>query len=187
MAVFNLFIFEILNVAEATRKNLHTANVAEQLFLVSEPRSNYHLIAESLPLRETLSRAGGIINLAISEAIVLTETLTTLHLTFRPSETLNIQEGLTLTVIPGLQNWAGDISPPNQAATGAMIREVPAGDIDGVNDTFVLSSPVGATSALTLYVDSVLQTEYVLVGDTITFNVGFEPPEGSQLLAYYRA
>ncbi len=189
MAVFNKYIFEYLDLRQTPTKNLHTADVVERLSILMGLDSNFKIfqIDERLRFTEDASRLHGIINMDISETLSLDETPTPRLDSPYVVESLSLQEGASGHVVPQGYNWAGDLSPPYQSLSGDIIREVPAGDVDGVNDTFVLTLPVGATSLLTLYVDNILQTEYTLVSDTITFNVGFEPPEGSQLLAYYRS
>jgi len=65
-------------------------------------------------------------------------------------------------------------------------KEVPAGDIDGVNDTFVLSDEPVAGSEY-VFVDGVLKADpadYSLAADTLTFVA--PPAPGSALVVSFR-
>lgn len=65
--------------------------------------------------------------------------------------------------------------------------EVPAGTIDGVNDTFTLANGPIPQASLRLFLNGLLQTEgtdYLLAGNTITF--GAPPQIGDALLSNYR-
>ncbi len=194
MAVFDLFIFEIIGVQEATRKNLHTANVAEQLFLVSDPRSNYHTTAERLALTETLSRVGGIIKKNVSEIIAFTEDLSVKHQNFRITETLVLNEGLTAYLVDSGGGYS-DITAPcctsqSPLTFGIAVQETPVGTIDGANTVFTISIEPAQVESLLVYLNGLLQRndpsgDYTFSGVTITFNVGSTPQTGDSLIAYY--
>ena len=68
-----------------------------------------------------------------------------------------------------------------------MVIEIPVGDIDGVNDTFVPSvPPIGEQ----VYVDHTLQERgyhyvYTDAGDAIVFQAGFIPPLGAVIRIIY--
>lgn len=68
--------------------------------------------------------------------------------------------------------------------------EVPAGAVDGVNDTFVLADSPSPAASLRLYVNGLLQraggVDFALAGSTITFVSGAVPQAGDSLLSYYR-
>lgn len=69
--------------------------------------------------------------------------------------------------------------------------EVPAGAIDGSNRVFTLNSTPYPSASLALYKNGLLQrigagNDYTLSVNTITFELGAEPPTGSNLLAYYQ-
>lgn len=68
-------------------------------------------------------------------------------------------------------------------------NEVPAGTIDGANDTFTLTATPNAASEQ-LYKNGIRQREgsgndYLITADTITFEAGAIPQTGDSLLADY--
>lgn len=67
--------------------------------------------------------------------------------------------------------------------------EVPAGTVDGSNDTFTLAHEPSPASSLRLFVNGLLQyseVAFTLSGDTITFDSDYIPAEDSMLRAWYR-
>lgn len=70
---------------------------------------------------------------------------------------------------------------------GIPTNEIPAGVVDGSNDTFTLpSAPI--TGSLMLFQNGILLTlnvQYSLSGTTITFSI--PPLTGDNLMAFYRA
>lgn len=70
-------------------------------------------------------------------------------------------------------------------------QEVPAGTINGTNDTFTLTSTPVPAASLMLFKNGLLQkagagNDYVLSVRTITFESDCIPYAGSNLLAYYQ-
>lgn len=68
------------------------------------------------------------------------------------------------------------------------LKEIPAGVIDGVNDTFVLSFPPAADDAVLIFVDSLFVTSSkwsLNNGDEIVFNAGSIPQLGQDIEVYY--
>jgi hypothetical protein len=68
-----------------------------------------------------------------------------------------------------------------------VANEIPSGDINGVNDTFVLANTPGA-GTVSVYLNGLLQApgmtnDYTIVADTITFNTA--PLTGDVLLVSY--
>lgn len=74
-----------------------------------------------------------------------------------------------------------------------IVREVPTGTINGINDTFVLAAtPIAGTESV--YVAGALQNpnvvftlDYVITDDTIVFQAGHLPQTGQSVLVTYRA
>jgi hypothetical protein len=69
--------------------------------------------------------------------------------------------------------------------------EVPTGTIDGVNDVFTLADDPDPPESLILVKNGMVQREgtgndYVLVGDTITYEAGTIPETGDTHVAWYR-
>lgn len=60
-------------------------------------------------------------------------------------------------------------------------QEIPSGDVDGVNDEFILSKTPTRAKSLILFLNGVVQAQgghYSIVGDTITF---ISPPQLGQV------
>jgi hypothetical protein len=62
--------------------------------------------------------------------------------------------------------------------------EVPTGAINGVNATYTLKNPPNPVTALQVFYNGVLDTNYSLNSSTITMS--FVPQTGDTLVAYYR-
>ena len=80
----------------------------------------------------------------------------------------------------------------NNAATGGStltLNETPSGTVNGVNDTFTLSTAPAPSTSLMLFVDGSLVTQgtdYTLSSATITFAGASIPSVGQVLLATYQ-
>lgn len=110
--------------------------------------------------------------------------------------TLIVQEPAPIIVtisnaqIPGPIGATGPQGPPGNDGTGVSVIETPTGVIDGVNTVFELTdAPV--TDSLFLTLNGLIQFDsvsgdFVLSGDTITFNPGSIPQTGDVLVAYYK-
>lgn len=75
-----------------------------------------------------------------------------------------------------------DWEPASPAAALTVVREVPAGTMDGANTTFTLSFAPNPAVSLTLYLNGVEQvpvTDYAIVGALITYTV---PPKFDDLM-----
>lgn len=68
-------------------------------------------------------------------------------------------------------------------------QEVPTGTVDGINDTFSLSLTPKTTDSLLVLVDSIMipETEWSLLGTTLTFNAGSIPQVGQSVDVFYIA
>lgn len=71
--------------------------------------------------------------------------------------------------------------------TQNSVQEVPAGDVDGVNDEFVLSENPADSESLLVFVDGILrpQSEWSRVGQTFTFTAGNIPQIGQTVYVFY--
>lgn len=89
---------------------------------------------------------------------------------------------------PILVNFAGG-SPVVRA--DFVGNEIPAGTVDGVNDTFTLASNPDPDAFLMLFINGMLQyaggVNYTLSGTTITFAAASIPQTGDLLRAFYVA
>lgn len=67
-------------------------------------------------------------------------------------------------------------------------NEIPAGTINGINDTFtLLHAPVSGSTQI--FLNGVLQpitTGYTVAGNVITFTATYIPQTGDNLYAFYR-
>jgi len=112
-------------------------------------------------------------------------------------ETLEGKERLHADYIDGLEERLKKMEGRIQGASSRrlfgnripqFISEAPTGTVDGVNDTFALSTTPKPNSLLLMWNGQnqrpTATTEYVLSGKTITFNADSIPVAGS-LWAYY--
>lgn len=104
----------------------------------------------------------------------------------RPIATLaTISETVQKVVV----NRSGIQGPKGDAGSINWISEQPAGAINGINPTFVLSQ-TPAEGSLSLSVNGLTQTpgvsaDYVIGAATITFNAGAIPQIGDTVFAGY--
>ena len=75
-------------------------------------------------------------------------------------------------------------------AHGHVFNDVPSGDIDGINDLFILTDTPSPQGSLQLYKNGLLQmsgvgNDYTLSVNTIIFEPTNVPRLGSNLLASY--
>lgn len=92
-----------------------------------------------------------------------------------------------ITSVTDSRAWANIVD--NSSAGTIVIREVPSGTINGVNDVFTLANTPTAGSE-EVYLNGVLLQsggeDYSISGDTITFVAGSIPQTGDRLLVSYR-
>lgn len=91
--------------------------------------------------------------------------------------------------------WTASGTPPQPGAelvsrVEQVFNEVPSGVIDGVNDTFTTEATPDPTYCCFLYLNGILLREgagndFVLSGNTITFQAGMIPKAGDDLRASY--
>jgi hypothetical protein len=108
----------------------------------------------------------------------------------RPGEHYTlVGQTITMLVAPALlQELDVTYYPQSDTPTTnpSEVQEVPAGLIDGVNLTYLLSKTPANAAALDIYLDGVLQvlgTHYELAGKTVTFYIA--PAIGQELDAVY--
>ena len=90
--------------------------------------------------------------------------------------------GQVLTWVSANNDW----EPASPAVAPAVVREVPAGTLDGVNKAFTLSFTPAPGASLMLYLNGVEQDPgiwYTITGNTITYTVA--PKSSDQHLAKY--
>lgn len=91
--------------------------------------------------------------------------------------------------------WTSTATPPQAGAVlvsqlERIFNETPSGTIDGVNNTFTTDAVPNPVSCCLLYLNGMLLEEgsgkdYVVSGNTITFQAGAIPQTGDKLLVTY--